>query len=99
MRLQLLTIFAMLAFAGNSLAAESSSVSARIDMMERQMIQMAGTLAKMKADMRYADERLDSLIDMEIRLVRMERDLRHVRRHADQVDRGAPRPMLVPATW
>lgn len=88
--------------ANNVFAADTSTDSARIDSMEQQMRLMATSLAQMKAVMTDVDQRLDTLADMEIRLVRMERDLRHMRRLSNpavKVDNSQQRPMLVPATW
>ena len=84
--------------AGNLLAAESDTD--RLNGMEQQMRLMAASLEQMRQAMTDVDQRLDTLADMEIRLVRMERDLRHMRRLSNQAaTTSQQRPMLVPATW
>ena len=97
------SILAMVAvismIAANPAVAAGSDV--RLDRLEQQISRFAAELEHMRSDFQAMDERLDTVDDIELTLVRMERKLRNMRRQLREshIESVHARPMLVPATW
>lgn len=97
------SILALVAVIGliTAAAAPAAGSDVRLDHVEQQITRISAELEHMRATMQVMDERLETVDDMEITLVRMEHKLRDMRRQLSKsrVESAHVRPMLVPATW